>query len=105
MLPDFEAKFRGDAPNGLNAPTGAWCSLTKDLDTLGRVNMWSQCTYRCVVLPDARSNPGDDQFSRMSQCTYRCVVLPDKNKEDALKAATRLNAPTGAWCSLTQIMD
>ena len=36
----------------------------------------SQCTYRCVVLPDdeavrrAASQAG-------SQCTYRCVVLPD----------------------------
>ena len=36
----------------------------------------SQCTYRCVVLPD--TDLGDDVFFRpMSQCTYRCVVLPD----------------------------
>ena len=39
-----------------------------------------------------------------SQCTYRCVVLPD-----CLIAPTPgmtgsgLNAPTGAWCSLTMI--
>ena len=37
----------------LNAPTGAWCSLTliylSQKDRLKR----SQCTYRCVVLPDS----------------------------------------------------
>ena len=37
----------------------------------------SQCTYRCVVLPD----PGDYDIRvgglPTSQCTYRCVVLPD----------------------------
>ena len=36
----------------------------------------SQCTYRCVVLPDVC-----DVFATRanwpSQCTYRCVVLPD----------------------------
>ena len=36
----------------------------------------SQCTYRCVVLPDAAFWAG--AFSGLgSQCTYRCVVLPD----------------------------
>ena len=36
----------------------------------------SQCTYRCVVLPDLTLW----MFLRRSlrsQCTYRCVVLPD----------------------------
>ena len=36
----------------------------------------TQCTYRCVVLPD----PGAHRCApsqRESQCTYRCVVLPD----------------------------
>ena len=40
----------------------------------------------------------------MSQCTYRCVVLPDQqggNHEH--RFCPRLNAPTGAWCSLTCI--
>ena len=36
----------------------------------------SQCTYRCVVLPDAR-RLSSATSSRTSQCTYRCVVLPD----------------------------
>ena len=37
----------------------------------------SQCTYRCVVLPDLPSK----DFRKLlleSQCTYRCVVLPDQ---------------------------
>ena len=36
----------------------------------------SQCTYRCVVLPDSPSTRRKDNPPR-SQCTYRCVVLPD----------------------------
>ena len=36
----------------------------------------SQCTYRCVVLPDGPGRP-EKQLARSSQCTYRCVVLPD----------------------------
>ena len=38
----------------LNAPTGAWCSLTViKLERLAN-DLASQCTYRCVVLPDGR---------------------------------------------------
>ena len=36
----------------------------------------SQCTYRCVVLPDATLFVVPASL-RLSQCTYRCVVLPD----------------------------
>ena len=36
----------------------------------------SQCTYRCVVLPDAYTIT-DVVNCSASQCTYRCVVLPD----------------------------
>ena len=40
------------------------------------MNIVSQCTYRCVVLPD--STKGLVPFIILvSQCTYRCVVLPD----------------------------
>ena len=35
----------------LNAPTGAWCSLTAWCVAAATM-MVSQCTYRCVVLPD-----------------------------------------------------
>ena len=37
----------------LNAPTGAWCSLTWLPHPLDVIFLESQCTYRCVVLPDA----------------------------------------------------
>mgnify|MGYP001656914730 CR=1 FL=1 len=38
----------------------------------------------------------------VSQCTYRCVVLPDVQWwEVAWPPISCLNAPTGAWCSLT----
>ena len=37
----------------------------------------SQCTYRCVVLPDQRRREEALQGLGLSQCTYRCVVLPD----------------------------
>ena len=35
----------------------------------------SQCTYRCVVLPDIPVMVPPPPHE--SQCTYRCVVLPD----------------------------
>ena len=101
VLPDeFNAQFRGDTPESqctyrcvvlpdtrpggsgtsglrcLNAPTGAWCSLT-----------------RFFI---ARKEDG-----MPSQCTYRCVVLPDDSWRHRHSALGRLNAPTGAWCSLT----
>ena len=36
----------------LNAPTGAWCSLTHKKTIVITIKDGSQCTYRCVVLPD-----------------------------------------------------
>ena len=77
MLPDPAWPGSAATPSGLNAPTGAWCSLTL-----------SEQVQLIDILP--------------SQCTYRCVVLPDRNMME--KVATvlfGLNAPTGAWCSLT----
>ena len=75
------ARCRSPRPDrtgrSLNAPTGAWCSLTSK------------------ALPMA--------FRIMSQCTYRCVVLPDVTITTIkVPARPRLNAPTGAWCSLTR---
>ena len=65
----------------------------------------SQCTYRCVVLPDTTTF-GASWRGSLSQCTYRCVVLPDLAGAPwwAL-TGTCLNAPTGAWCSLTDIRE
>ena len=62
---------------GLNAPTGAWCSLTLSLPQVISLVAESQCTYRCVVLPDVG-------IPAMAWAFLAC-----------------LNAPTGAWCSLT----
>ena len=60
----------------LNAPTGAWCSLTPEPDHDDIDAKASQCTYRCVVLPDHEAVV--QALSPLeSQCTYRCVVLPD----------------------------
>jgi len=55
-----------------------------------------------VVLPDKSRSPQRLEF-RLSQCTYRCVVLPDPSIVST-STPTRccLNAPTGAWCSLTK---
>ena len=39
----------------------------------------------------------------MSQCTYRCVVLPDPDAPSGAPDHHCLNAPTGAWCSLTNL--
>ena len=36
----------------------------------------SQCTYRCVVLPDSAKERAELELS-VSLSTYRCVVLPD----------------------------
>ena len=69
-----------------------WCSNER----------WSQCTYRCAVLPDKISPLIVDTAYRGSQCTYRCVVLPDPITPSRCSIrASCLNAPTGAWCSLT----
>ena len=41
------------------------------------VVIMSQCTYRCVVLPDEPFSDDIGEKIPLSQCTYRCVVLPD----------------------------
>ena len=66
----------------------------------------SQCTYRCVVLPDAFARRRRPPRLGVSQCTYRCVVLPDRLCFFLGKGVfAGLNAPTGAWCSLTLRID
>ena len=53
VLPDITRPAITTSVWGLNAPTGAWCSLTiNNIDQQGLVGE-SQCTYRCVVLPDS----------------------------------------------------
>ena len=50
----------------LNAPTGAWCSLTCVMVTVSAASHVSQCTYRCVVLPDTVLGPLARQRRRVS---------------------------------------
>ena len=77
VLPDGQRHRRRRQVDGsLNAPTGAWCSLTPIFAVVSASLIASQCTYRCVVLPDTfflLFGP----VAGESQCTYRCVVLPD----------------------------
>ena len=125
MLPDDSSLFYDSVLRRLNAPTGAWCSLTRPGRKCSRANKPSQCTYRCVVLPDQVTQEAawavymsqctyrcvvlpDETLEEescslsASQCTYRCVVLPDKARATLRSSRMRLNAPTGAWCSLTE---
>ena len=102
VLPDLFPEEENGNPFSLNAPTGAWCSLTITDLKVGMKIRVSQCTYRCVVLPDAPLGPADIAYVVASQCTYRCVVLPDRRLVSRHgRRARSLNAPTGAWCSLT----
>ena len=62
----------------------------------------SQCTCRCVVLPDGTTMKVVIITVEGSQCTCRCVVLPDSAPSSLPAACSMsLNAPAGAWCSLT----
>ena len=80
VLPDLSGCRRSSsALFCLNAPTGAWCSLTLSMASWRGSRAASQCTYRCVVLPDYMYHQAKEQL-RESQCTYRCVVLPDTNR-------------------------
>ena len=83
VLPDGQRHRRRRQVDGsLNAPTGAWCSLTLNSASQELIGEQSQCTYRCVVLPDSRRSMPNTRGVSRSQCTYRCVVLPDARKED-----------------------
>ncbi len=64
-----------------------------------------RCAYRRVVPLDMQ-NAYVRQYGRRSQCTYRCMVLPDHFRWTSLvHSRLGLNAPTGAWCSLTLRKD
>ena len=52
-------------------------------------------------LPDRTYYIDGEIISVESQCTYRCVVLPDQSRTACPMRMASLNAPTGAWCSLT----
>ena len=70
VLPDrTPSSRRPRARRRLNAPTGAWCSLTLYNYPVAVLNSWSQCTYRCVVLPD------EDVWKVVFQKTYVSMHL------------------------------
>ena len=50
----FIARLSIESIASLNAPTGAWYSLPHKGEYPEREIGLSQCTYRCVVLPDSR---------------------------------------------------
>ena len=77
MLPDGRVYRKLPVGTGLNAPTGAWCSLTGTCATHWEAAMrlnaptgaWCSLTMTQIELY---------MTLRESQCTYRCVVLPDQ---------------------------
>ena len=102
VLPDTKrALLIGVIAGGLNAPTGAWCSLT-----LGRMRLYAlrKCLNAPTGAWCSLTAPASIVWWRrnLSQCTYRCVVLPDPQRYGPnRRQLAGLNAPTGAWCSLT----
>ena len=87
----------------LNAPTGAWRSLTPPTPDVKTTADASQCTYRCVVLPDQpRRNPPVPAASLNAPTGAWCSLTPFFYRK---KEVVCLNAPTGAWCSLTPTLE
>ena len=66
---------------------------------------WSQCTYRCVVLPDGI-------IGILPTSSFSCFNAPTgawcsltSLVAIGVVVAFGLNAPTGAWCSLTSLSE
>ena len=88
--------------DGLNALTGAWCSLTTVIVHVTFWVMLSQCTYRCVVLPDAMTRRREARANyRLNAPTGAWCSLTTRCESYNMLLLFGLNAPTGAWCSLT----
>ena len=80
MLPDLSAGNFEEADRFLSQCTYRCVVLPDSTPATALVlGVTSQCTYRCVVLPDSTTLLSAASL-RLSQCTYRCVVLPDKIK-------------------------
>ena len=73
----------------LNAPTGAWCSLTRKA---ARALQGKKClnapTGAWCSLTTSRLH---DLAGTRSQCTYRCAVLPDEEVEGAIMATLKVS--------------
>ena len=75
MLPDSKAIEVSASPEGLNAPAGAWCSLTLNERIPNGVQLSLNAPAGAwCSLTDINEY---DVSSFESQCTCRCVVLPD----------------------------
>ena len=76
VLPDGIAGFTLGRASGLNAPTGAWCSLTITVVTVTviLIGLNAPTGAWCSLTPTAKKTA---KAAKKSQCTYRCVVLPD----------------------------
>ena len=83
--PPSSTAFAPTRPDGEKSQCTYRCVVLPDreLATAAAVAIVSQCTYRCVVLPDVKV--AEAQLSLPSQCTYRCVVLPDSTLVETLK--------------------
>ena len=66
VLSDSDKGQKSPFSFGLNAPTGAWCSLTITNVVNYSAAAQSQCAYRCVVLPDASAASLSVALARVS---------------------------------------
>ena len=110
-----------------------WCSVLSDRKgcrPVSRTRQRSQCTFWCSVLSDASALHLESQLLLSSQCTFWCSVLSDysslqrsinarkvsmhllvlsafrhSTNAETAQPSTSLNAPFGAQCFPTSILD
>ena len=83
---------------GLNAPSGAQCFPTREIEASWAMVTPSQCTFWCSVLSDRNDHHGD-RAPFESQCTFWCSVLSDPRPAPVRHPSMLgLNAPSGAQC-------
>ena len=98
---DVVALRAGASMNSTPTPRAARSCTIPRTSIVDMPSRSGDLTHRCMVLPDRLRSFLAAPGPRMSQCTYRCVVLPDSAASSRWRPSTGLNAPTGAWCSLT----
>ena len=86
------------ALQSLNAPSGAQCFPTREIEASWAMVTPSQCTFWCSVLSDRNDHHGD-RAPFESQCTFWCSVLSDPRPAPVRHPSMLgLNAPSGAQC-------
>ena len=114
------------ALQSLNAPSGAQCFPTREIEASWAMVTLSQCIFWCSVLSDSllfqllcgplpslNAPSGAQCFPTMawdslaqrvmvSQCTFWCSVLSDNAILAKEETERGLNAPSGAQCFPTQ---